>query len=189
MDAIFDAGWQGWKVRFVVLICIAGAVMFAIGSGYFFTQYGLHPEDGGVLKPLGSRILAGSAMLAPGVALVAGMWVYGQCYISRVLTDGERIRIRLSGMFIPSWLEIGRDDVITAEWREGRSNAGGMAVNAPWYKVRVRGRRLPLILDMQGDFLDERRVDLLLLQEVPVPIRKVRSAVLYPVDAKKKRRK
>ncbi|HEV3051131.1 MAG TPA: hypothetical protein VGX50_12530, partial [Longimicrobium sp.] len=59
-------------------------------------------------------------------------------------------------------------DVVRAGFNDGISHAGGISVNAPWYSLRLRGRRFPLIIDLQGDFLDQRAVDRLLDGE-PAP--------------------
>jgi hypothetical protein len=193
METIYAAGWQGWKVRFVTVICLAGSAGIAFAGWYLGTRYGLELVDGGVLKPLGTRLAIGAAFLAGAAAIAGGMWVYGRCYVQRVLAadDGSRLRIRLSGLLWGDWLDVPAGDVLTADFRAGQARGGGISVNAPWFKVRLRGRRLPLILDVQGDFVDEGRVYTLLLGEpAPVPFERsrIKPGAPKPVAARKKRR-
>ncbi|HEU4560166.1 MAG TPA: hypothetical protein VFS20_20110 [Longimicrobium sp.] len=169
MRTIFDAGRQRWKIWFVVLLSLlCGGVLIWLG-GYLLQNYGLDPADGGVLKPLMTRILLGGAFALFGAAIVAGILAYLRCYVTRIEADdaGSGFRITLAG---PSRsLSVHPDDVVRAGFHEGRSHAGGISVNAPWYSVRLRGRRLPLIVDLQGDFLDQSAVDRLIEGE-PAPV-------------------
>lgn len=168
MTTIFDAGPQRWKIWFVLLISLlCGAGMIAVG-GYMLLSYGLEPRDGGVLKPLATRILVGAAFALPGAAIVAGILTYLRCYVTRIeADDAGGFSITLAGFGRRLSVQLG--DVVRAGFHEGRSHAGGISVNAPWYSVRLRGRRLPLIVDLQGDFLDEPAVHRLMDGE-PAPI-------------------
>lgn len=162
MRVIFDAGPQRWKIWFVVLVCVicGGGLVFA--GGYLLLNYGLHPEDGGVLKPLTSRILMGAVLALPGLAIIGAILLYLQLYVARIEEDeaGDAFRVTIAGFGRP--LAIHPGDVAGVGYDDGISHAGGMSVNAPWYSLRLRGRRFGLIVDMQGDFLDEHAVDRLL---------------------------
>lgn len=160
MRVIFDAGPQRWKVWFVVLISLlCGGVLVWLG-GYLFTSYGLEPSDGGVLKPLPTRILMGTVFGGAGLAIITGILVYLQCYVTRIQADAGGFLVTLAGPGRP--LAVGFDDVVRVGFNDGISHADGISVNAPWHSLRLRGRRLPLIVDMQGDFVDEAAVDRLL---------------------------
>jgi hypothetical protein len=173
MRTIFDAGPQRWKIWFVVLICVVCGAALVFPGGYLFLNYGLHPDDGGVLKPLMSRILMGAVFVVPGMAIVAAMLLYLRCYVMRIEADevegGYRIALAAPGQA----LTIGHDDITRVGYNEGISHAGGMSVNAPWYSLRLRGRRFPLIIDLHGDFLDQHAVDRLIEGKPP-------PAVLLP---------
>jgi hypothetical protein len=162
MRVIFDAGPQRWKIWFVLLLCLicGGGVIFA--GGYLFLNYGMQPADGGVLKPLTSRILMGGAFVLPGAAIIAAILLYMQLYVTRIEEDevGDGFRVTIAG-FGPS-LTINLRDIARVDYNEGISHGGGISVNAPWYSLRLRGRRFPLIVDIQGDFLDEHAVDRLI---------------------------
>ena len=168
MRVIFDGGPQRWKIWLVVpLSLLCGGALVWLG-GYLFTSYGLQPVEGGVLKPLSTRILLGTGFGTSGLAIIAGILAYLQCYVSRIEADdaGGGYRVTVAG-----WgpkLEFPPDAVARTGFNDGISHAGGISVNAPWYSLRLRERRLPLIIDLQGDFLDERAVDRL-LDGVPAP--------------------
>lgn len=161
MRTIFTAGRQLWKVWFVVLVSLAcGGALVWLG-GYLFTSLGLHPTEGGVLRPLPIRLLWGGVSAAAGGAVIAGILAYLQCYVARIEADepGGGFRITVAG--VGPALAVRPDDVALG-YDDGISNAGGIGVNAPWYSLRLRGRRLPLIIDLQGEFLDEHAVDRLM---------------------------
>ncbi|HEU4885737.1 MAG TPA: hypothetical protein VFT45_26110 [Longimicrobium sp.] len=170
MRVIFDAGPQRWKIWFVLLICLicGGGMIFA--GGNMLMNYGMQPEDGGVLKPLASRMLMGGVFALPGAALIAAILLYLQLYVTRIEEDdvGDGFRVTVAGFGSPQTLSL--DDVARVSYNEGISHAGGMSVNAPWYSLRLRGRRFPLIVDMQGDFHDEPAVDRLIRGEPPLLI-------------------
>lgn len=161
MRVIFDAGPQRWKIWFVgALSLAAGGALLVLGA-WLMGTYGTHPNEGGVLKPLATRLLMGTGWAAAGVAIIAGILAYLQCYVTQIQADdagGYRVTVAGFG----GGLRFGTDDVARVGFNDGVSHAGGISVNAPWYSVRLRGRRLPLIVDLQGDFLDELAVDRLI---------------------------
>lgn len=163
MRVIFDAGRQRWKIWFVVLISLATGGALVVLGGWMIQSYGLHPAEGGVLKPLATRLLLGLGFGGSGLAIIAGILLYLQCYVFRIEGDEDtgEFRVALAGLR----LTIRAEEVVRAGFNDGVAHAGGISVNAPWYSVRLRGRRLPLIIDLQGDFLDERAVDRLLKGE------------------------
>ena len=168
MRVIFDAGPQRWKIWFAALISLATGAALAVYGGWIAQSYGLHPAEGGVLKPLAARLLMGLGFGVPGLVIIAGILLYLQCYVSRIEADDASAGYRVT---VAGWgphLEFAPDAVARAGYNGGISHAGGISVNAPWYSLRLRGRRLPLIIDLQGDFLDERAVDRL-LDGAPAP--------------------
>ena len=166
MRVIFDAGPQRWKIWFVALISLATGGALAVLGGWLAQSYGLHPAEGGVLKPLATRLLIGLGFGGSGIAIIAGILLYLQCYVFRIEGDEDtgEFCVALAGLR----LTIHGEDVVRAGFNDGISHAGGISVNAPWYSLRLRGRRFPLIIDLQGDFLDQRAVDRLLDGE-PAP--------------------
>jgi hypothetical protein len=168
MRTIFDAGPQRWKIWFVVLICVLCGAGLIFPGGYLLLNYGLHPDDGGVLKPLMSRILMCSVFALPGMAIIAAILLYLRCYVMRIEADDAESGYRIALAAPGRALTIGHDDITRVGYNDGISHAGGISVNAPWYSLRLRGRRFPLIIDLQGDFLDQHAVDRLIEGEPPL---------------------
>jgi hypothetical protein len=155
MEAIYSAGRQAWKVRFMALVALAAFAGAAWAGWEIARSYGVRPADGGVLKPLAVRLAFGGFVAALGAVFVAGMWIYGRCYVMEAAVDEKRgvLGIVLAGLLVRSRLEVPLDAVEGSTHHAGRSSTGDIAVNAPWVSVRLRGRRLPLIVDGQGEFL------------------------------------
>lgn len=162
MRTIFDAGRQRWKIWFVLLISLICGVTLVWLGGWLFRTYGLEPADGGVLKPLMSRILIGVAFAVPGIAIIAGILLYMRCYVTRIEADDAAGGFLVTLAGLRRRLAVSPDDVVRVSYSDGIAHAGGISVNAPWYSLRLRGRRFPLIVDMQGDFLDQHAVDRLI---------------------------
>ncbi|HEX2205724.1 MAG TPA: hypothetical protein VHG91_20595 [Longimicrobium sp.] len=164
MRVVFDAGRQRWKVWFVTAISlVCGGVLVWLG-GYLFQRFGLDPSDGGVLRPLGQRLALGGAFALGGVAVIAGILAYLQCYVTRIEESeaGDEFRVTVAGINGARLRSVRPEDVARAGYSDGRYDAGGVKVNAPWYSIRLLGRRLPLIVDLQGDFHDPDAVDRLM---------------------------
>ena len=160
-NQLFRAGSQEVKVRFLMLLslaCAGGALYWSVD---LVQHYGLAPADGGVLAPLWQRIAWGVSVAALGASFMAGMWVYGRYYIAEIcrVPDSHRLRLRTVTFFGSELHEID-----LADMKLGARHAGQLTtfdannpllvkqrVNAPWRGIHLKGRRWPLILDLQGD--------------------------------------
>lgn len=160
MKTIFRGGWQLIKVRGVMLFslfCAVGCVWAGIDLA---ETYGLNPGDGGVLAPLATRLGVGIGVALLGITFFAVMWIYGKCYIGRIEFD-ERSKVLhiYTVRFLGSKkLEIKAGRISDSRYHEGKLNLDS-SVNAPWHTVWIKERRLPLILDEQGEFLDEKVIN------------------------------
>lgn len=156
---IFRAGSQLIKVRAIMWLSVACALAACWFGWEMFRSYGLRPADGGVLAPLGVRLAWGLGLAGLGLAFVGGMWLYGRCYVARLTFDPRsgRAEARTVGFFAGRWVAFGEADVLGSSYYGGQAmSSSGVSVKAPWYTVRLRGRRWPLVLDAQGQFSDER---------------------------------
>ncbi|MGZ8312706.1 MAG: hypothetical protein ACXWU1_05645 [Allosphingosinicella sp.] len=154
---IYRAGRQLWKVRAMMLLSLACAAGGAWWGWDLFSTYGLRPADGGELASLPERLAWGLVVSSLGFAFAAGMWAYGQLYVSAIRFDEEadRLLVRTVGFLAGRVRSYARSDVIESGYHAGRmDNPGGVSVDAPWFSLRLRGRRWPLIVDAQGDFPD-----------------------------------
>ena len=158
MTLIYRAGFQLWKVRAVMLMGLAGAVVGCWVGWDLFQTYGIRPADGGRLASLPVRLAWGLGVAALGLAFAGGMALYGTLYVGTIRYDeaAGMLHIRTVELIVT-----GRRHVVPlsaikgARRKEGRlDNPGGVSVDAPWLALQLKGRRWPLIVDAQGHFPD-----------------------------------
>jgi len=134
--------------------CAAASVYFGF---HLFRTYGTNPADGGVLASLSVRLCWAFALSALGIACALGMLVFARIYISRIEIDEARQNLLI---YTLNLIGFKRQSVPVSQVRVGNFYGGRMVtgiaptVDAPWYTVRIKGRKLPLILDGQGHTLD-----------------------------------
>jgi hypothetical protein len=189
MRTIFDAGPQRkmvWFAAFCTLV--TGVVLIWLGE-WSIRTYGLSPVEGGVLKPLVQRVLLGGSFIAAGVAMIAGFVVYLHCYVARIEEDtaGGGFRLTVLWPFGGRQRTVMLDDVAAYSYNVGFSRAGGITVNAPWSGLRLHGRRLPFIIDEQGDFPVPYAVDRL-LEGVQPPVEERTPTRKYRKQLARRRR-
>jgi hypothetical protein len=133
----------------------------SIWVGIYLAQtYGIRPADGGVLAPLPVRLAWGIGVASLGVGFAAAMWLYGRCYIGKVVFDPQTKRLHI---FTPRFIGsaehiVDVSNIVAIDDHSGqltvvRMDGAVLSVNAPWRSIKVAGRRLPLILDGQGNVL------------------------------------
>lgn len=135
-------------------------------------------SDQGSLLRMAGRLLLGGGLLATGVAVCLFCAVYGLLYVQRLEIDRDRdeVRITTSGYLRGRSFTVRPADFDSARFHAGYLRNGGVTVNAPWSTLRLRGRRLPLILDEAGEFLDPAALERLIHQQtLAVPQRAPRA--------------
>lgn len=155
MKLLYDSGGQGAKVRLIQWLMIGfGGLML-----WLATLQPRTPPPPEVETPGERRAAQAFAVLA-GLAAVAGILVYGRGYIARVeeQADGS-VLIRHPRLIGSSTRVVREEDLKSSAFNDGFYAAGGLTVNAPWHTVRLRNRRIPLILDVQGRVLDSGRLE------------------------------
>lgn len=154
MTEIYRAGSQLTKVKafmLVTLLATAGALYWGWD---LFNTYGTAPGDGGVLAPVGQRLAWGLTVAGLGLALLAGMWIYGRQYAVRMGYDAASDTLHIYTLnLLAARLEVHpAADVIASTWHHGQMDTGDISVNAPWFFVKLKDRRWRLIVDGQGQF-------------------------------------
>ena len=152
MRTLYTSGPQTKRVWFVVALSVVAAVGGVWGGVVLGQTYGLNAADGGVLKPLPIRLAWAVGCAAFGLGFFGGMVVYGFCYVTRLTHDAAAAALGVRPL-LGRARTIPEADVLRGDYREGRSD-GRIRVNAPWYALRVRGRRLPYVIDLQGEVSD-----------------------------------
>lgn len=168
MIPVYRAGWQGIKVR-VVMIASLMVLAISIWCGLDLVQsYGLRPADGGVLAPWWQRVAFGGFVASLGVALAVGMWIYGGHYALRIEFDADAKQFHLITLsFLWNRRHVFAADALGYRRGHGEINwdivLAGIAlghpvalVDAPWTSVRIKAWRWPLVVDQQGIVLHEK---------------------------------
>lgn len=157
---LYRAGRQLLKVRLLLLMALACGVLAVWAGVHLFRTYGLSPGDGGVLAPLPVRLAWGLGVAFLGLAFAGGMQLYARCYVARLEVDEKREALHV---YTVGWLGALRQERYPLEALRlrpvrSRRHSGrtpplwrGPVVDAPWRSLRLPGRRLPLILDEQGE--------------------------------------
>ncbi len=164
---IYTAGGQALKVRFVMWLTL-GAAAAAVWTGYYLLlTYGTRPADGGVLAPLPVRLAWALSVSAIGLSFAYGMWLYGRYAVREIrMVPGDRTLRIATYRFLGSRVEtMPISDLAGATKRHDRIDRGdalgmltGISVDAPWLRVRLKGRRWPLVLDLQGVVANKARL-------------------------------
>ncbi|HEX7708804.1 MAG TPA: hypothetical protein VF701_20255 [Thermoanaerobaculia bacterium] len=153
-EQIYSASRQLTKLRLVYPLCLlCGAALLWLGWSVLHT-YGIHPSEGGVLAPFHLRLLLGGFLAALGAFIILGIVGFMQfCYVSRIdVVDGDRLQLVLAGIMAPSTVEVSEQDLRPATYHSGNYEGEGSAT--PYLTVRLQSRRLPLIVDLQGEVVD-----------------------------------
>lgn len=105
-------------------------------------------------------------IVALGVLPVIGMFVYSHLYVTAMMEHDGAVWLRTAALFSkPYRIETdnldGFDHVkgkVEARSWQARLNPGARSIHTPWGALRVAGRRLPLIIDKQAEYVDEKRI-------------------------------
>lgn len=149
---LYDAGFQGKKVAGLTLFALVCAPGALLAGWELWLSFGLAPADGGVLRPAWQRALLGGGVASLGIGFVAAMLVYARCYVLQIWwLDDQTLQVQLR--WPGHTLRVTEHDVVQRRSHAGISaNPRGVSVQAPWLGVWLRGRRLPLIIDDQGEW-------------------------------------
>jgi hypothetical protein len=154
MIDIYRGGWQLTKVKGMMIfsaVCAAGALYWAWD---LLNNYGLAPGDGGVLAPLWQRLAWALSVAALGLAFLAGMWVFGRRYATRIRYDeaADALHVGTLELLATRVTVVPTSDVEQSDYHHGQMEGSG--VNAPWFMLHFKGGRRSLVVDAQGVFPD-----------------------------------
>lgn len=154
MTEVFHAGRQLWKVRLWMWMSLALAAAALWWGWDLFNSYGTRPADGGTLAPIGVRLAWGGTVAGLGLVFVYGMWLYGGLYVTNMVYDeaNDRLHVHTLSFLGSRARTFSAADIGGSSYHGGDFWAGGVAVNAPWITVRMRGQRWSFIVDAQGGF-------------------------------------
>ena len=159
---IFFNKFQALKVRLVFLVVVAAALVMIVAGVNIASYWGLSPADGGVLRPLPQRLAFGGGVIVLALAMVAGMGFYVSRYVVSMRRVGDELYVSTANRFVGQGRKIAVDDVQSLDYRAGKTITHKAYINAPWRKMRIRGIKLPFIIDMQAEYIDKAGFDNLL---------------------------
>jgi hypothetical protein len=154
VSVLLENDWQARKVRLV----LAGAALWFIGWSWWAYDlgrtFGLSPGDGGTLRSPSERIAVAALVWLIGFLPFAGMVAYSRIYLTRIERLRDAVSLTVLGILRPATISFppsafGQGG---AEY-EGKMSAR-VSVNAPWMTLRVRGRLLPFVVDLQAEYVN-----------------------------------
>jgi hypothetical protein len=163
---IFHAGRQGVKVRAVQALVLLVVTPVALwGAADLIVDPAVSRASAAEYVAWPVRYGTAAFLLVIGVGGALGMLVYGRCYVMRAVWDPAALRCRLTlaGIGASARVTIPAAAGVHAVAHEGRFRTPKVTVHAPWFGIRVPGRRFPLVLDAQGEFLHPELVRRVLL--------------------------
>jgi hypothetical protein len=133
-------GFQALKVKvFYALFTLGGFVL----AGWL-AFHGLGDAD--------PAMLAGAVV---ALVLATAMHLFARCYVTDMHGDATTLTIKTAAFLTPAQ-RLPRTAIRAVDYSEGRTTPGMVqSVHAPWVKVRVTGYRMPFIVDMQSDYVNE----------------------------------
>lgn len=153
MAELFHNVRQARKVRALLF----GSTLLFAGGLYWAADlaqtYGLSPGDGGVLRPQSERLSIAALIAGLGALPLVGLCVYARLYLIRIEQDVAGLVLTTLGTFGPSTHRVLPGEVEKIRFHAGQLEPGS-SVHTPWLTVRVKGRRLPFILDLQAESID-----------------------------------
>jgi hypothetical protein len=148
---LFDLGGRVYLIKAVAGLFIPAGVALMIGSFWALTSLSALY---GSLEPLESRIIFFIFLLATGLLMSFGFWMFLKLYVLRISQINDQIGVTTTRVlmdvtetFQPSQVGIGRR-------HEGNNLIGANLTPTPFHTLSIEGRRLPLILDKQAAFFD-----------------------------------
>ncbi|QOJ27811.1 MAG: hypothetical protein HRU80_02580 [Ignavibacteriales bacterium] len=152
---IFSAGRQVIKVRFVVYgLLLLAPVLFWAGTLVIGDPYVYNVQE---QSSPAHQYFWGTLFMMMSAAIAAGILVYQDCYVTSLRQD------KTTGLFtLATESLIGRrvhsfsyQDI--KGWREdsGEYYNGKFHIVAPYISLRLKGRFLPFIIDLQGEVVEE----------------------------------
>jgi len=148
---VYHAGNQVNRFRFLLAFSLACCVASLVGC--YWIAFAV--EDGDLTGQ--ERWLLALLVLALGVAFFGGMFVYARRYVVWLWVD-ERLRevtIETLALFGERERRFDIGDFAGANRAAGEMMTHYHRIRTPYVRLRVRNRRLPYVIDLQGHIPEE----------------------------------
>lgn len=162
MTTVYRNIRQARKVRLSFWGTVITLLIACYGGWQLFSTYGLEPDGGGILRPVGERLAIGVSVVALGIAFVAGMLVYLSVYVGRIekQRDGLSIATLTPTGQRPIFYHLA-DLSLRADHHKrlldvpvASSLQIALGTRTATIPIRVAGQRLPLVLDLRAREID-----------------------------------
>ena len=136
------------RLRLLTLFLLAFGVGMLFWGVDLIQHYGLNPGDGGLLKPIETRLTAGLLLMAIGLLPLLGMHWYLKRYVCSLRVEGDTLQVEVAGWLWTKRLDLpvtaveGIEEHTDTVWRR----------RAPWESLRIAGTTF--ILDSGNGMLD-----------------------------------
>ena len=145
-DAVVVNRWQALKVRLLYWGFVAATLIFAGGTLYQHVYTTIDP-----VWPIAAMALAGVAV---------AMHFYVRRYVVGMKERDGEIAV-CTASFLFRWHRFPRSRIRSLDYRAGRLVTPRHSVNAPWVTMRVDGYGAGFIIDMQSDFVNMQKLEML----------------------------
>jgi hypothetical protein len=152
---IFLAGKQIVKVRFVVYgLLLLAPVLFWAGTLVLDDPYVYNMQE---QSPAAHQIFWGLVFMMMAAAIAGGILVYQHCYVKKIDVNKATGSFTLStesliGKRVHSFT---RQDIKGSREDEGNFRDAKFSIRTPYVSLKLNSRRLPFIIDMQGDLVEK----------------------------------
>lgn len=149
---VYENTRQSRLARFVLWLAMGLCLLVLAWAVHLYQNFGLAPGDGGMLRPYPERVAAAGAALVMAGFVLAGAIAYCRVYVVRMRLAGDHVQIHTLGL-------VGTH----TRWYRWRTLAGisdlsgGFTLGSytpRFTRLRVGGRRLPLLLDSRAEQVD-----------------------------------
>ncbi len=147
---LLENGSRVRRVRLVALFIALFAMAFCCWAVSLAHSYGLSPGDGGVLRPIGERLLVAGIVMLIALVFLTGIVIYLRRYLIRIELRGDQVEFTVIGVLSPFVITVDRNQILSARYFHGNFSARGLVVRAPWISLKVACWSIPFIADMQA---------------------------------------
>ena len=149
MTVLFENERQTSKLRKSIVgavVWAAGWVYWAMVMAHFF---GALPGSEAV-GASGARPGLAVLCFLVGVAPFVGLLFYSRIYLLRIERNDEFVILTTLGVFKPRVYQVPKSMIVSAKTQIDEKNG----VRPVWISLRVAGRRLPFVADLQAERID-----------------------------------
>jgi|GEM_PF-1873322 len=145
MTVLFENERQAAKLRKSIVAAVVWAVGWIYWAMVMARFFGALPGSDTASRP-GLAAL----MFFVGVAPFVGLLFYSRIYLLRIECNDDLVTLTTLGVFKPRIYQVPKSIIVSARTQIDEKN-GSKPV---WISVRVAGRRLPFVADLQAERID-----------------------------------